>query len=96
MLEGADRAEPSCAVGGDVKWCRHMEESVWRSLRWLVIEPLHGPAVPPGPHSTQKSVHGCSSSVLLVSRNWKQPKCLSAGDGQTQCGPSTQQDVIQP
>ena len=44
--EDVEKFEPSCTVGGNVKWYSHCGKTEWKSLQKLKIELLYNPAIP--------------------------------------------------
>ena len=44
--ESVEKKEPFYTVGGNVIWCSHYWETVWKFIKKLKIELLYDPAIP--------------------------------------------------
>ena len=91
-----------CNVDGDVKWCDHCR--VGWFLRKLNTELPSGPTtallgaypkVTTGP-LTSTHTHIFIAALLTITKRWKQPKCPSTDNGQTNWDTYIQQNIIQP
>ena len=86
--EGVGEKEPSCTVGGNVRWCCHCGKQHGGSLKKLKVELPHDPEVPVLGISTKDETliqrDTCiplfTTALLTTAKTWKQPKCPSTGE----------------
>jgi hypothetical protein len=87
----------------DCKLVQPLWKSIWRFLRKLDIILLEDPAIPllgiyPEEVPTGNK-NTCSTmfigALFMITRSWKEPRCLSTEDGYRKCGTFTQWSTTQ-
>ena len=85
--EGVEKRQHSCTVGGNVNWCSHYWETVWRFLKKLKMELPYDLAIPLLGIYLEKIIiqkDRCTPvfivALFTIAKTWKQPKCPSTDE----------------